>query len=132
MNAFRNLALGLFFMTSTSLASSVKSGLTYESNNENFILKKECVSSIRFNQDVFDSEIHFSTSTQLKNSKECSQKLNSIIKNNRGGRLQIYFNSKLLIDSFIASEISTEKGFRMPVENERSGKEIVQFYNKNN
>jgi ABC-type dipeptide/oligopeptide/nickel transport system ATPase component len=90
MNAFRNLALGLFFMTSTSLASSVKSGLTYESNNENFILKKECVSSIRFNQDVFDSEIHFSTSTQLKNSKECSQKLNSIIKNNIGGRLQIY------------------------------------------
>jgi len=132
MKSFEKLALGLLFITSSSLASSATSGLVYKSNNETFVLTKECVSEVRFNDEVSDSKVYYSTRTILKNTKDCAQKLNAIVKNNVGGRLRTYFNSKLLMDSYIASALSTEKGFKMPVENEQIGKDIVLYYNKSN
>lgn len=132
MKSFEKLALGLLFITFSSLASSATSGLVYKSNNETFVLTKECVSEVRFYDGVFDSKVFYSTSIRLKNTKDCAQKLNAIVKNNVGGRLRTYFNSKLLMDSYIASALSTEKGFKMPVENEQIGKDIVLYYNKSN
>lgn len=49
MKSFEKLALGLLFITSSSLASSATSGLVYKSNNETFVLTRECVSEVRFN-----------------------------------------------------------------------------------
>ena len=57
MKSFEKLALGLLFITSSSLASSVTSGLVYKSNNETFVLTRECVSEVRFNDEVSDSKV---------------------------------------------------------------------------
>lgn len=132
MKSFEKLALGLLFITSSSLASSVTSGLVYKSNHETFVLTKECVSEVRFYDGVFDSKVFYSTSIRLKNTKDCAQKLNAIVKNNVGGRLQVYFNSKLVMDSYIASEISMEKGLKMAVGNPQLGKDIENFYEDKN
>lgn len=132
MKSFEKLALGLLFITSSSLASSATSGLVYKSNNETFVLTRECVSEVRFNDEVSDSKVYYSTRTTLKNTKDCAQKLNAIVKNNVGGRLQVYFNSKLVMDSYIASEIRMEKGLRMAVRNPQLGKDIEKFYENKN
>lgn len=132
MKSFEKLALGLLFITSSSLASSVTSGLVYKSNHETFVLTKECVSEVRFYDGVFNSKVFYSTSIRLKNTKDCAQKLNAIVKNNVGGRLQVYFNSKLVMDSYIASEISMEKGLKMAVGNPQLGKDIENFYEDKN
>lgn len=132
MKSFEKLALGLLFITSSSLASSVTSGLVYKSNHETFVLTKECVSEVRFYDGVFDSKVFYSTSIRLKNTKDCAQKLNAIVKNNVGGRLQVYFNSKLVMDSYIASEIRMEKGIKMAMGNPQLGKDIEKFYENKN
>lgn len=132
MKSFEKLALGLLFITSSSLASSMTSGLVYKSNHETFVLTKECVSEVRFYDGVFDSKVFYSTSIRLKNTKDCAQKLNAIVKNNVGGRLQVYFNSKLVMDSYIASEIRMEKGIKMAVGNSQLGKDIEKFYENKN
>ena len=132
MKSFEKVALGLLFITSSSLASSATSGLVYKSNNETFVLTKECVSEVRFYDGVFDSKVFYSTSIRLKNTKGCAQKLNAIVKNNVGGRLQVYFNSKLVMDSYIASEIRMEKGIKMAVGNPQLGKDIEKFYENKN
>ena len=132
MKSFEKLALGLLFITSSSLASSMTSGLVYKSNHETFVLTKECVSEVRFYDGVFDSKVFYSTSIRLKNTKDCAQKLNAIVKNNVGGRLQVYFNSKLVMDSYIASEIRMEKGIKMAVRNPQLGKDIEKFYENKN
>ena len=132
MKSFEKLALGLLFITSSSLASSVTSGLVYKSNHETFVLTKECVSEVRFYDGVFDSKVFYSTRIRLKNTKDCAQKLNAIVKNNVGGRLHVYFNSKLVMDSYIASEIRMEKGIKMAMGNPQLGKDIEKFYENKN
>ena len=44
----------------------------------------------------------------------------------------MYFNSKLVMDSYIASEIRMEKGIKMAVGNPQLGKDIEKFYEDKN
>ncbi|EBP0522835.1 hypothetical protein JZ09_22845 [Salmonella enterica] len=132
MKRYEIYILGLSCIFFSKLAFSASIGLNYESNDEKYVLKKECISVMRMNHETFDSKEHYSLSIRLKNNNDCSNKFNNLINKNIGSHLRTYFNSTLLINSYIAGELKTEKGFRMPLENKALGEEIISFYDGKN
>ncbi|MGE0970681.1 hypothetical protein ACQFN5_13160 [Klebsiella sp. WOUb02] len=124
------VTLGIFCLIFANFALCAGKGLSYESNNKTLNLKEECVSSLAMNRFIFESKEHYLLNVRLKDNRNCAQKLNSMIEQNIGNRLRTYFNSDLLVDSYIAGILSTEKGFRMPLDSKKLGDEILSFYNK--
>lgn len=131
MAMFGKVTLGMFCLVFVKFAFCAEKGLNYESNNKTFTLKEECISSLVMNHYMFDSKEYYSLSVRLKNSRNCSLALNGIIEENIGNHLRIYFNSDLLIDSYIAGKLNTENGFKMPLDSKRLGDKILSFYHKN-
>lgn len=132
MTLYGKLTAGVFCFMFAELATAAATGLHYEVNSQRFFLEKECISAIRVDQQVFDSKKHYSLNLRLKNSENCARKLNEMIYANIGEHLRTYYNSELLIDSYIAGELNTENGFRMPLSNKALGEDILSFYKKNN
>lgn len=130
MTIFKKVAVGAFCIIFSKMAMSADIGLNYDSAGQKFILKKECIAGMRITH--FEPQDIFSLNLRLKDSSDCAQQLNAIIKRNINGRLKIYFNDQLLMDSFIAGYLKTELGYKMPLENKQTGKDILSFYKISN
>lgn len=124
----RMIIITMLSVIMAGCADSKKNKIVYMSSGDEFVLSKKCVAGVRMDPYVFNSKEIYSVSLRLKNTEDCSQKLNNIIKENIGNRLFTYLNGNLLIDAYIASELKTENGFRMSVSNKELAEDILSFY----
>lgn len=128
LQVVRMIIITMLSVIMAGCADNTKNKVVYMSSGDEFVLSKKCVAGVRMDPYVFNSKEIYSVSLRLKNTEDCSQKLNNIIKENIGNRLFTYLNGKLLIDAYIASELKTENGFRMSVSNKELAEDILSFY----
>lgn len=119
--------LATFIITSTGCEDSKNNKLVYESNGIEFILNKNCIVDISPVETGIENN-HL-VAIKLKNNTSCAKKLNSLIANNIGSELYIYYNSELIIKSHIASPLSTENGYRQIIPDKIKFDDVLSAYN---
>lgn len=113
-----------------SLVMGAEAGLKYTAKDISYTIEQKCLAYISLSRDLGNKNGRYSLGLQLRDSELCAKKLNQLIASNVGDRLKMYFDSKIINDSFIASTIKTQNVFTMSLENVTLGNDIIAFYSK--
>lgn len=130
MSSFNNKVIVVFLSFAPGLVMGAEGGLKYTVKDIPYTIKQECLAYISLSRDMSNESGRYSLGLQLRDSELCAKKFNQLIASNVGDRLKTYFNSRLINDSFIASNLKTQNVFTMSLDNVTLGNDIIAFYSK--